>query len=135
MNCPIYRPDYDRVLRAYLTHRRATHYDYRINFDRRKGWDDLKRFVDLRGVRNSGAAARPGEETMIVINIKPILVVLAWLPMGLVVLDALSATLQAMMSDIAKMFFDGWVELLKLKAMLARARKGTLRQNERRLEA
>ena len=41
-----YRPDYDRVLRQYLTHRRATHYDKRVHFDRRVGWDDLKRFVD-----------------------------------------------------------------------------------------
>jgi hypothetical protein len=41
-----YVPDYDRLLRQYLTHRRATHYDYRINFDRRVGWDDPTRFVD-----------------------------------------------------------------------------------------
>jgi hypothetical protein len=46
VNRPIYRPDYDRVLRAYLTHRRATHYDKRINFDRRTGWNDTKLFVD-----------------------------------------------------------------------------------------
>lgn len=46
MNRPIYRPDYDRVWRAYLTHRRSTHYDKRINFVRRVGWDDPKRFVD-----------------------------------------------------------------------------------------
>jgi hypothetical protein len=48
MSKPLYRPDYDRVMRAYLTHRRATHYDYRINFDRRKGWKDLSRKVDCR---------------------------------------------------------------------------------------
>jgi hypothetical protein len=43
-----YRPDYDRVMRAYLTHRRATHYNYRINFVRRTGWDDLSLKVDCR---------------------------------------------------------------------------------------
>jgi hypothetical protein len=43
---PLYRPDYDRVMRAYLTHRRATHYSRLINFDRRKGWDDLTQKVD-----------------------------------------------------------------------------------------
>jgi len=46
MSRPLYRPDYDRVMRQYLTHRRATHYNYRINFARRIGWDDLSKFVD-----------------------------------------------------------------------------------------
>ena len=46
---PRYRgPDFNRVWRQYLTHRRATHYDYRINFDRRVGWSDSTIFVDCR---------------------------------------------------------------------------------------
>jgi hypothetical protein len=43
---PLYRPDYDRVMRQYLTHRRAWHYDKMINLNRRVGWDDLTKFVD-----------------------------------------------------------------------------------------
>lgn len=46
MNRPLFKPDYDRLMRGFLTHRRSTHYDKMINVYLRRGWDDLTRFVD-----------------------------------------------------------------------------------------
>jgi hypothetical protein len=67
MNRPLYRPDYDRRKCAYLTHRRATHYDKMLNFDQRI-FGTTRSESSTAGLRGDGATARARQEMIVGAN-------------------------------------------------------------------
>ena len=58
MNRPVYRPDYGRVLLAYLTRRHVTRHDKRINFDPEAGMTCPWRSIAARAAIKARQLAR-----------------------------------------------------------------------------